>query len=62
MERVENWYREIKMDNERLDYIDFVKGIAIIAVTIGHVVGSYTFGYSRHSFYVYSCELPAFFW
>lgn len=49
------------MNNERLEYIDFVKGIAIIAVTIGHVVGSYSFGYSWLSFYVYSFELPAFF-
>lgn len=46
---------------KRLDYIDFVKGIAIIAVTIGHVVGSYNLGNSWLSFYVYSFELSAFF-
>lgn len=41
--------------------IDFVKGIAMIAITIGHVIGSYSFGNSWLSQWVYSFELPAFF-
>lgn len=49
------------VSSHRVQYIDFVKCVAIIAVTIGHVIGSYTFGNWKLSFYVYSFELPAFF-
>ncbi len=45
----------------RIENIDFARGIAIIAVTIGHVVGAYHLGNTWISYWVYSFELPAFF-
>ena len=45
---------------KRIDSIDFAKGIAIIAVTLGHILGSFQIRGSLF-IWVYSFELPLFF-
>lgn len=45
----------------RIESIDFVKGIAIVAVTLGHILCSFRLENSTLCVWVYSFELPAFF-
>lgn len=47
--------------DKRLSNIDFARGIAIICVTLGHVLGSYRLTDSPLFYWVYSFELPLFF-
>ncbi len=47
------------MQNERLDYLDMVKGIGIILVVLGHI--PFTSGFTLMRTWIYSFHMPLFF-
>ena len=58
------------MDNKRIEWIDSARGIAILLVVIGHVLGGYTGNYGLPQYQriinllvdiIYSFHMPLFF-